>query len=139
MVALYIILPPYMVIKHPLATSESLFRSVFVRELLLKGDAKCGLPIRDYAKPSTKCSPGVSAPYCCFHRLLTFLFLVFISRHLPYFILFFDGHTKLQPLLAGSPSILGYLTLLLPPTFVKFLHAKQSPRAHSSSPHDDYY
>ena len=121
-----------------IATLES-FRSVFVRELLLKSYTKCGLPIRDYAKPSTKCSPGVSAPYCCFHRLLTFLFLVFILRHLPYYILFSDGYTKLQPLLTGSPLILGYLTLLLPPTFVHFLRAKQSPRAHSSLAHDDYY
>ena len=48
-------------------------------------------------------------PSCCFDEVL-----------FPSGIHFMTQYKMLQPLLTNSPSILGYLTLLLPPIFVDF-------------------
>lgn len=105
--------------------SESFFRSVFFRELLLKGDTKRGRTIRDYDKPSRKCPPKVSAPLLLF-SWITFLFLVFACGARLVNITLFSGdyiRKAAAIVLTDSPSILGYLTLL-PPTYVDFAARK---------------
>ena len=123
-----------------IATSQSLFRNAFVQELLFKDDTKRSLriTIRDYTKLARKCPPGVCAPPTAVFMEF-FPLPVFASRHPLYF--FSSGHYKtIQPLLTDSSLILGYLALLLPPTFVDFasacvpIIAEQMPKTHSGSP-----